>query len=246
MKKTIYFAVSLVLFTCFSCTEERISSDDFNFGYNYFPTTVGKYITYKYDSVIYDDLGLTVIKKSGFLKEEIAEILSQEGGVTKYKIYKYWRQKATDKWVLTDVETLQKMQDKIIKSEENLLFVKMVFPNSVNTKWDGNSFFDDKIKTQVVGETMEIYSNWSYKITERDKPISLGSKPFPKSLEVIEVDDEKNIFRKRYSKAIYIDGVGLGYREMKIYDTSKPQAGKPWENYAERGYALIQELIDHN
>jgi hypothetical protein len=248
--------LKLVLIGCLfsfffsSCEEEKIEASTIDKGFDYFPLAVGKFIIYKYDSIIYDNKGIDKFPFSGFIKEEIAEVISETPSETKYKVIKYWRKNATDLWQLTDVEAITKSSDKIIKTEENLPFIKLVFPNNNNATWRGNGLFDDNIEIKVYGEPMKIYQSWDYTIENKGSQLTFGELKFNETLEVLQTDNlrdsKSSIFNRRFSKEIFAKGIGMIQKEMRIYDSQKPLAGKPWEDYAEKGYSLIQTIVEHN
>jgi hypothetical protein len=228
-----------------ACKKESIDTSTFDKGLDYYPVTIGKYIIYSYDSIIYDNKGIDKFYLKGFIKEEIAEKISANDIETKYKLLKYWKAKIEDNWVLTDVESLTVSNEKIIKTEENLPFIKMVFPNKNNVTWNGNALFDDNIVVKIAGEPIEIYIFWDYKIINRGNPASIGGFNFNEVLDVVQTDTDESRER-RYSVETFAKGIGLVKKEMKIYDTQIPQTGKPWEDYAEKGFSLVQTIIEHN
>ena len=229
-----------------SCQEESIPYVEPDQGKDFYPAIVGKYITYKYDSVIFDDNGLTKYNLSGFIRETVSEVIEENDNFKKYKIIKYWRPNDSVQWTLTDVESTTIYEDRIVKTEENLPFIKMIFPNEVETKWDGNAMFDESIIVTVYGEEIKPYEYWEYEVVSKNTPLNINGKLFSETLEVIQVDDNTSNRSKRYSTETFAKGIGLIRKEMKIYETQNPQEGQPWENYAQKGYSLVQEVIDHN
>ncbi len=232
--------------TIMACKKETIGLDTFDRGLDYYPVSAGKYITYAYDSVVYDNKGVDKYYLKGYIKEEIAEKISEIDGETKYKLIKYWKRKDVDNWVLTDVESIAKSNTKIIKTEENLPFIKLVFPNNNNVSWNGNALFDDNIEVKIYGEPIKIYRFWNYKIANKGSQVNINGLIYNEVLDVIQIDDSKSNRERRYSKETFAKGIGMVKKEMKIYDTQNPQTGKPWEEYAEKGYSLVQTIIDHN
>lgn len=246
--KTIFFSFAIVLTFCFlsSCKKESIPYNEPDKGVDYYPVLVGKYITYKYDSVIYDNKGATQHRLSGFIKEVISEELEKTEFQKKYKIIKYWRRSDTIPWLLTDVETVTVAEDRVIKTEENLPFIKMIFPNDEGAIWDGNAMFDNSIIITLYGEEIKPYEYWEYEVISKGNPITLNGITFNETLEVLQVDDNSSNRSKRYSTETFARNVGLIRKEMKIYETQNPQEGQPWETYAQKGFSLIQEVIEYN
>lgn len=241
-----YLVIMMVVIMMTSCKKESIPYIEPDKGTEYYPAIVGKYITYKYDSVIFDDNGITRHNLSGFIKEVISEEIEKNDVQKKYKIIKYWRQSDTVQWQLTDVESVTILEDRVIKTEENLPFIKMIFPNDEGVVWEGNSMFDNSVIVKVYGEELTPYEYWEYEVINKGNPITLNGITFNETIEVLQVDDNSSNRSKRYATETFAKNVGLIRKEMKIYETQNPKEGQPWETYAQKGYSLIQEVIDHN
>ncbi len=250
MKKLFSTILFAACFLFMSCKKESIDATTYDKGESYVPIEIGKYITYEYDSTIYDNKGIDKYIFKGFIKEEIAEKISETNGEIKYKLIKYWKKNLADQWLLTDVETITKSPTNLVKTEENLPFIKMVFPNNNGTSWKGNGLFDENIIVKVYGEGLAIYQDWTYKIENKGSSRTYKDKEYKDVLDVVQKDDGRDpghsIYARRYSKEIFAKGIGLIRKEMEIFETQKPIANKPWDAYAEKGYSLTQTIIDHN
>jgi hypothetical protein len=240
-----YFSLLLITFSLFSCQEEFIEANTANRGEDYLPLQNGKSITYQYDSLIIYNKGLTKLNVSGFFKEEIGKQISKTASETKFELLRYWKKKLSDQWQLVEVESIIKSNSQIIATEENLPFIRLVFPVKKDAIWQGNSLFNDDIVIKFYGEDLKMYSNWDYKIVAVGKKFNFNNKAFEDCAEILETDKTTSL-TKRYSRAVYAKGIGLLEREMYIYNTQKPQTGQPWENYAEEGYNIKMKYLEHN
>ncbi|MBK8112101.1 MAG: hypothetical protein IPK46_18130 [Saprospiraceae bacterium] len=156
MKIQLYFYLTFIsLLSLSACQPESIPADDLDLGTAFYPVETGKYIEYAYDSLVYDDGGSSKYSSSGFIKEQIDSLLEETAYEKEYRLIKYWRKQNTDPWLLTDVETIHQSKAEIIRSEENLPFIRLVFPNSQNTRWNGNALFDENIIVKVSGRAYE-------------------------------------------------------------------------------------------
>jgi hypothetical protein len=235
----------ICLFFLLSCENESIEATSLDRGEDYYPLVTGKYIEYKYDSVFYFNNGLNKVPTSGFLKEEIGKVISKTNFEIKYELLRYWRRKAQDQWILAEVESITMTNDKVIVTDENLPFIRMVFPVKEKTTWAGNSLFNEDITIKIYGEDLKLYGNWDYNFSAVNKPFTFSTKKFDNCTEVIEVNKSTPL-SKRYSRAVYAKGIGQLEREVYMYDTQRPQADKPWETYAEEGYSAKIQYLSHN
>ncbi len=242
----LLFAIFLVL----SC-EKKTTIEDFDeakFGYDYFPLEVGKYWTYHVDSTIYDDEGATVVNSSSLIREEIVEKFEDLVGDEIYRIERSWRDSDSSSWKVTDVWATYKDKDRAYRTEENLKFIKFVFPALEGSRWDGNIFFDESTVITVLGESLKMFKGWDdYEILELDVAEELGGQNYQEVATVLQTDDEEgNTVERRFALEKYARGVGLIYKEYIILDTQSQEQDKPWLEKAEKGFVLKQTLIEHN
>ena len=225
-----------------SCTSETESIDESKFGYDFFPVSQGKCWTYASDSIIYDNNGAKIDTFRSFIKEEIGESFLDEEGKTVYKVYRYFKRNATDNWSRTNTWTVFTDKTRAIRTEENLKFVKLVFPISKGLRWDGNVFLDKDIKIQVAGETIEPYKNWKYKMEEIDADYNFNNQTV--AALVINQVDETSIIDRRKVKEYYGKGIGLLKKEMTILDSDGSKPTETWEKKAQKGFVTTWTLIE--
>jgi hypothetical protein len=241
-----YF-VFVFFFLIISCDKsESIPANAPSNGNNeYLPIANGKYISYKYDSTFFANNGIDKVKVSGFIREEIKELLDSNKTSKTYKIIKYWKRKVTDSWQISDVEKVIQEKERIIITDENLPFIRLVTPLVENNQWLGNSLFNNDLEIKIYGEPMKIYNNWNYKVIGVKKSIKIDQKTF-ENCTIISETDKTFALSKRVSISTYASGIGLIKREMQIYDTQRPVAGQAWETFTEKGFNLTMTYIDNN
>ncbi|MEM7105463.1 MAG: hypothetical protein AAF502_20165 [Bacteroidota bacterium] len=241
--------VSSLMFWFTSC-EEVTTQLDIDFGYEYFPQETGKFIIYEADSVIYDQSGnSTVIDTISFqVLERFMESFEDNSGQTVYRIERYERPTENDSWRPKDVWTSQINDLKAERVEENLRFIKLIFPAGPETDpWNGNVFLDETTVIPIAGESVVVFKNWLYEYVSKDEPYDINGMSFDSTLNVLQANEE-NLIELRYSQEIYAKGVGLIYKEMKILDTQCISLceGQAWEQKAEKGFTFTMRVIEHN
>ena len=163
-KILLFVAFAVLSFTHYSCNENTVGENlILKKGYNYFPLEIGKYITYQLDSIVYrgqsgSDCMFVQDTASHFLKEEVVDIFEDNTGAVNYIIERFTSQYKNGPWQVTDVWNTKKTETQVERVEENLRFIKVVFPVREGTSWNGNTFFQD---TTIVlgGETIDFYNN---------------------------------------------------------------------------------------
>lgn len=224
-----------------SCKKETDISD-YDIGYNYLPDDSGSFVIYKVDSVIYNDFDNSRRFSTVYLKEKIGEQFTDNLGRTAKKILRYYSDTMTTEWELHNVDYLIKTQLVAERVEDNLRYIKLVFPNDVNKKWLGNKLIT--IPPPYIIDTSNYFLNdWKYTIKNRDTYYDNGTLIFDSTLLVSQIQDSSAI-TKTYSVERFARSVGLVYKELWIV-VGQINIGAPWEDRAEKGFILRQYAIDY-
>ena len=249
-------ACSLAVFQ--SCSDRQTETYDSGAAeqYAYFPLQIGKYIVYQVDSVVYDfsaSGGTLRDSSSTFVRELVSDTLRDQNGQLQYLIERSERKSPNDPWQLRHIGAALRNSSQAIRIENNLRFLKLIFPMDRRSEWDGHIWIDENREIEIAGERMRPFANWLYEVDSIDIQASVGPFLFDSTLVVTEVD-ENNIIERRLSRLRYAKNVGLVWREQLILDSqycnqSPPPAdceSRPWELKAERGYILRQVVIAFN
>ena len=246
---TYLFVIALVgLFLFSSCKDESTFEDPIiDETQQYFPIGLGKSITYQVDSIIYDPTENSVVVDTSrvYIREVMVDTFRDEVGALIYRVERYQAFDSNFDWEIKDVWSASISTTRAERFEENLKFVKMVFPVKDGDIWDGNVFIDETAIFSVAGESIEIFKSWFYEVISTDEPEEIGGFSFD-NVTTISQADEENLIERRYSVEKYAKGVGLVYREMEIYDTQEIDESIPWVDKADKGFRLVMEVIDYD
>lgn len=239
---SIGFSLFLLGFLFLSSCENKIEDyNPANSGSEYFPIEIGNTWTYQVDSIIYDKKGTQIDTVYHIVKETITESFEDNEGQTNFVIERF--NKIGVNWVNTDIWSTLKNDNHAIRNEDNLRFIKLVFPINENKYWDGNAFIDsDNIIIKIAGESIKLYERWSYNYESVNKFEKIGDNNYDNVTTVEQVDTENSI-NKRYSLEKYAKGIGLVYKKMIILNTQNNDDTLPWEEKAEEGFILEQTLL---
>jgi len=235
----------------FQSCGDGTEADPIEFGYDYFPLEIGKYIEYDVDSIIYDVSAgnNTIVRENSIqVREEVTDSFPDNEGRLVYRIERFERKDETEEWRVNDVWTAAVTDRQAERVEENLRFIKMVFPVSGNTNpWNGNKFIDENLVISVAGESIFVFKNWLYEYREIGESLNIGDFVFDDVVTIFQADEE-NFIELRRSFEQYQRGVGLVKRELFILDTQciVDCAGLPWEEKAEKGFIVRQTIRDFN
>ncbi len=249
-------AILIFIGLCLSCSKRETETPDQNLALQqqaYFPLSIGQYADYQVDSVVYDfQSGGSVRRDSStvLVREILTDTLRDQTGQLLYKVERYERQGPNQAWSLAHIGTAGRTLDQAFKTEQNLRYLKMIFPMNRRSEWDGNLWIDKDREIEIAGERIRPFSNWYYEVDSIDIRRVVGKFTFDSTLVITEADDN-NVIERRFSRALYAKNVGLIERTQIILDsqycnqTPPPSdcTTRPWEIKGERGYILRQRII---
>lgn len=167
-------------------------------GYGYFPVDIGHYVEYRADSIWHDNPTLDspgVHDTSRYyIKELIESSFEDAAGETSYRLERFKRDHTDDPWTLVDVWFIKRTAMNAQKIEENLRFVKMGFPISASSTWDGNA--------------LNFLDRWTYRYDSLYHDRQYGEETFQATVKVLQRDN-KNFVEDQLAYEIYAPGVGL-------------------------------------
>jgi len=210
MKTKISCMMLLLAVILGSCNDDDNTTSPSGLIYSYFPTNTGH-------EVIYD---VSLITKNPFngaedtsiyqIKEVIESTFLDDEGRPTQRLERYRRDNPNDAWVISDVWTSTLTTTRVEKKEENITYVKMVFPINYTVTWNGNS-----LNTE---EPLE------YSFDNIHQPDFLGGINFDSTLTVMQQNDE--FYNESFYKIEkFAPGVGLIYKEDNEIVFQKPLSG---------------------
>ncbi|MBR9921721.1 MAG: hypothetical protein GYB31_12855 [Bacteroidetes bacterium] len=237
--QTICFLLVLLAVFFTACKEPAVEPD---LGYDYYPLQLGTERVYQIGSVIYDPNGMELIDTISFQwRESLVDTFSDEQDQTWYRIERHKRNQEGDPWVFHSVVTESRDATRAFRKENNLLFIPFIFPPDPFANWESTVFFDDNETVVVAGETLEMFKYWEsrFEVVEESMDI-LGE---AREICTLSHANFENLIELRRVFETYAAGLGLVERSVYILDTQEIDAGKPWEEKAEKGFILQQTLI---
>ena len=254
LRRITFLIFSVALFNVGCKNNAVIEELDIDYGYDYLPLEIGKWIEYSVDSFIYDTTGMGVVIDTSFtlVREEVTDTFTNLTNDMVYRVERFERENELQDWTRKAVYSSYKTTDRGFRTEDNLRFIKMVFPLENGEIWDGNLFIDKETIVTIAGESVEVYKDWSYEIDGIDEPDAVNNMAFDSVMTIYQANNQFgqdiNNIELRYSFEKYAKGLGLIYREMKILDTQciADCIGQTWEEKAQKGFILKQRITGHN
>ncbi|HYC84280.1 MAG TPA: hypothetical protein VEB86_03620, partial [Chryseosolibacter sp.] len=135
------------------------------------------------------------------LKAEVIDSFPNgEGGYT-FVIHRFTRPVTGGSWAFLDTWSARKTEKETVVSEENVPYVKLVFPLEAGTTWDGN-----KRNVQEVD---------GYVVREIDMPRALDGLAFEKTLVVEMESYDDLVTRADVRSEVFARGVGMIMKQTR-------------------------------
>ena len=196
----ICLIISFLFFaSCQSITKDCGCVAPSDTGVSYFYTSIKQFTTYEVQEIEYSLTQVPIIKNYQ-IKELVASFFTDLDGKETLKIERFKRNDESENWQIDSVFTAKKRSNEALKTENNLTFVKFIFPLYENQTWDGNNY-------NTLGKD-------DYTVKNLHQPFSIDNKVFPKTVTIIQQNDSTLVDLKKRIE-IYAEGVGLIYAEKK-------------------------------
>ncbi len=198
--RTDFFTIILFALSVFGCSETRDINPD-AYGTDYFPLKVGQFAIYQVEGVEYIN-SRDSVEFSYQLKESITESFEDlESGIS-YKILREKRENENEEWKIDSVWSARKDGLRAIKTENNVPYIRLVFPFQENKTWNGNGLNNKQPD--------------DYEMIDVGKPYAGIFSYFDRTVTVI-IDLIPDRFVQYISKKeVYSQHTGLVYKENVI------------------------------
>ncbi len=231
MKKYIngvlfFLLPSVVLIGSYSCKVKSTEPDGAYVGYDYYPLELGRYIVYDVYDTNYTALGRI---DSVYQLKEIISGLIQEGNELKYVLHQYFKERSAPHWPSQpdSVWTLVNSSNQLIRTENNISYIKLIFPVKDNITWNGNA--------------RNIYDAQLYMMRAVDQTYPVSGLFFNPSL-LVQQSNEKSIVNKDVRYEVYARGIGPIKKEYTVYSYDQSQLG---QDVVEFGYHKVFLIRDY-
>ena len=198
MKTINYSVVIAALFLFITSCKKNEDPATIYLGYDYFPVNVGHELYYDADSIITDEFTSTTRTHHFQIKEVIASTFLDNEGRTTERIERYVRDSSNAPWGIFKVSSVTLTNTRVERYDDNVRYVKLVFPVKHDVHWNGNSL-----------NTLEALD---YQYTDANSAMTLNNQPFDSVLTVLQ-QDVTDLIERKYFLEQYATRVGMIYKE---------------------------------
>ncbi|NMD01214.1 MAG: hypothetical protein GYA62_16030 [Bacteroidales bacterium] len=131
--------ITILTFVLFYACKEKENVVPEPIDKSYYPMNVNDETIYFVEYINIDNPISLYDTQRYYLKERIESTYNDETGNPIYRIERYKRSDTLSNWDLIDVWLSQYYENQAHKVEENIRYVKLVFPVAKGLKWNGNA-----------------------------------------------------------------------------------------------------------
>jgi len=236
---TILLLAAMPVVALFSCKKVSINNTDLT--RNFFPLKFGKYVTYNVDSVYYNgSLGVTLEVKSQ-MKYSVTDTFTDAKRRPSYIMDVYSRPYDGADWHAINVILVTPTSNSILYSQDQVQYVKMMFPISEGLSWPGNQ------NANINNPALTYLKGWNYMYQDYNLSYFDGFENFQNTVSILEDNEHVNYQNidsalagyDTYAKEVYAYNIGMIYKEWTHttwIDSSQNKSG----------YSVIMRAIDNN
>jgi hypothetical protein len=235
MERLVTIMALLALFLS-GCNKKTNSYNEAVLGLDYYPLTLGKYVVYDVDSVIYTELPKDTVVYKYRIKEKFTDTYTDSKGETLYRIERYIKNFNPNQsydnmpWTIKEVWMMDADQQRVQVQEANIRYTKLIFPVEEKASWNGNA-------SNSTGE-------WNYVYDYIDRTETINTVKLDKVLMVKQKEFRTAIGYQHYYEK-YAKGIGLVHREMMDLVSQNIIAGVPVEGRIGSGFTYKQTLVTY-
>jgi len=234
----------LIAFMLPSCNQET-EQLNFQYQYSYFPMKVGNYLIYEVDSIqinINQNFRRDSVRFQ--FKEVYDSMFTDFQGRKSIRVYQYRRKDASFNWQYVNTAFVTLDNDRIEKVENNLRFIKLIFPLALRQNWYGNIHISEQPETWYMYENGENF--WKYKYLSLNQAETIQNIAYDSIATVQQVNATESQISKFVSIEKYATNVGLVQKDLTVLLDDTDPDSRPIEQRAEKGFWLRMRLIEHN
>lgn len=223
----------------------------------YTPLQVGKYITYRLDSLTFYYYGQLDTLTSYLAKDSVEAVFTDNARNTVWRVVRYLNNiTGTGAWTPGETYMVTPSTRSIEISENNLRSVNLAFPINEGYSWRGSTYlpYDPYKSLFLFSDNQHLnVSTWNYTYKQVNKPFTVINKAYDSTVTVLQVNDSTNVpiidrtsfGSKSYWAETYAKNIGLIYRRTQIWEY-QPATPDGTQHAYKIGFEMTLSIVDHN
>ena len=246
----LFTALATAVFSCSEEKEDYVAAEPVA---DYLPLQVGKYITYRVDSLVTNDFNAALETHSYQVKHVVDAEMTDNLGRPSYRIFRFRNNvTATDSWVPDGTYFITPLTNQVEVVENNLRIIKLRDPMKEGFSWKGNAYLPPD-PFEPFGYNISVdnsMGNWDYTYDLFEPVTDISGQTYNDVWTVEQINEAKSdpvLYPADYANRIrsvekYSKGIGLVYRQLILWEYETAASTNP--SYT--GFGITMWMIDHN
>jgi hypothetical protein len=253
----IFLFISVAVGVTVSSCKKTISYQGNLLPNYYISLQVGKYITYRMDSLTFYFYGQNDTITSYLAKDSVEQETVDGTGAKVWLVTRYLSDTTGSFWSPSLTYVVAETNASIDVTEDNFRYVKLAFPMDLGFSWTGNTYLPYNPYQDLF--TYSYYNNltlsdWNYVYTQVNQPFTVANgTSYDSATTILQVADSTNVpitnptvfAADTYWSETYAKHIGMIYRYTEMWEYQPPTPDGTQEGY-KIGFALTMSIVDHN
>ncbi|MCC7301921.1 MAG: hypothetical protein IT233_04710 [Bacteroidia bacterium] len=191
-----------------------------NVGFSYCPEKTGSYIEYEADSFVMDEQWAPGQDTTYYfrIKEVQRSVFTDNEGRRSIRIERYKKKfnpavpYSQQSWTFTDAWYLTRTTRGVERVEEDMRYLRLIFPVKTGADWNGNS--------------MNVMEEWPYTYRSAHSQETINGLPFD-SVATVEQINYSDLVTTKYGVEKYAAGLGLVYKKLILLGKQQSFPNQP-------------------
>jgi hypothetical protein len=223
----------------------------------YIPLQVGKYITYRMDSLNFYFYGQNDTITSYLAKDSVEQETVDGTGAKVWLVTRYLSDTTGSFWTPSMTYVVSPSSSAIDVTEDNLRFIKLGFPMDQGFSWTGNTYLPYNPYQDLFSYSDYVnldLSTWNYVYTQVNQPFTVeNGTTFDSATTILQIADSTNVpitnpgafAANTYWSETYAKHIGMIYRYTVMWEYQPPTPDGSQAGY-KIGFGLTMSIVGHN
>jgi hypothetical protein len=248
MKKNLLFILVIVFILQISNSCKKTYNYPSDQVTDYMQLQIGKYITYRLDSLEFINFGTADTIVSYLAKDVIDDTITDDLGRPSFRVIRYLSDTTgTAPWTPNETYMITPTRQAMEVIENNMRFLKLELPIINGFNWLGNSYIDTNSPYSLV----TFMDGWNYTYDSIGGSFVVPYGVIANTITVQQANDSSGnpgvdsvISSKTFSEEVYGKNIGLIYKNLVNWQYQPPNISIPVGSTS--GFGITLKMVDHN
>lgn len=209
-----------------SCQKEIDSPEPVGFDNEYFPITIGNWVSYQIQEINIDVVSGVNDTISYQIKEVVESMVENLDEYKSFRLERYFRYNDSEEWTILNIWQIRQYARRIHKIEDNIEYIRLITPVIEHDEWNGNTYNhldDEECFVKSINDTLINNQN--------------------ESVAYIVHQDLSSLIDKKFSEEQYAKDIGLIQKTIIDIELNI-DPNLPWEQKVTKGTIYYQNYLE--